>query len=49
MGCLDCGEYYSITSDGVLKILWRDVKKKEFLTMTLRFLTSNWIDGGAIH
>lgn len=27
-GCLDCGEYCSITSDGVLKILWRDVKKK---------------------
>lgn len=49
MGCLDYGDHYSITSGRVLKILWRDLKKKKFLTMTLRFLTSNWIDGGAIH
>ena len=49
MGCLNYGDHYSITSDRVLKILWRDLKKKKFLTMTLRFLTSNWIDGGAIH
>ena len=48
MGSLTYGEHYSVTSDRVLKILWRDLKKKEFLT-TLRFLTSNWIDGGATH
>ena len=47
MGSLAYGKHYSVTSDRVLKILWRDLKK-EFLT-TLRCLTSNWIDGGAIH